>query len=52
MWPLVTRHSDYTGFVPTNSANDLEAGIRFKFPKNGTGLGPGGKFLGRELAHE
>lgn len=36
----------------TDSANDFEAGIRFRFPRKGTGLGPGGKFFGRKLAQE
>lgn len=36
----------------TDSANDFEAGIKFRFPRKGTGLGPGGKFFGRKLAQE
>jgi hypothetical protein len=34
-----------------NRRNALEGGTRFRFPIIGSGFGPGGKFLGRMLAH-
>lgn len=36
--------------LDTYTVKDLEAGIRWRFPKNGFVGGPGGKLLGRELA--
>lgn len=34
----------------TDSKNAFDGGIRFRFPINGSGFGPGGKFFGRKLA--
>jgi hypothetical protein len=34
----------------TDSVNAFDGGIKFRFPINGSGFGPGGKFFGRKLA--
>lgn len=50
-WKLSCRQSrPQKGEEKTDSVNAFDGGIKFRFPINGSGFGPGGKFFGRRLA--